>query len=88
VESLSGGRVIFSTGTLYGALRRLLDQGWIERVDETVSGGGAETGRPRKAYRLTQLGRRLLEAEASRLQSLATTAQLRLAGQFLGRGQA
>ena len=27
VESVSGGRVLLSTGTLYGALQRLLDQG-------------------------------------------------------------
>ena len=34
VESMSGGRVLLSTGTLYGALQRLLDNGWIERVEE------------------------------------------------------
>jgi DNA-binding PadR family transcriptional regulator len=34
VERLSGGRTSRSTGTLYGVLGRLLDQGWIERVDE------------------------------------------------------
>jgi DNA-binding PadR family transcriptional regulator len=78
VEALSMGRVIFSTGTLYGALRRLLDQGWIDRLDDGAPGGPDENGRPRKAYRLTRLGRRLLEAEAARLQSLARTAQLRL----------
>jgi len=26
--------VLLSTGTLYGALQRLLDNGWIERVEE------------------------------------------------------
>jgi len=34
VERMSGGRVKLSTGTLYGALRRLLDDAWIERVEE------------------------------------------------------
>ena len=34
VESMSSGRVLLSTGTLYGALQRLLDNGWIERVEE------------------------------------------------------
>jgi DNA-binding PadR family transcriptional regulator len=32
VKALSNGRIVFSTGTLYGALRRLLEQGWIRRV--------------------------------------------------------
>ena len=33
------GRVQLSTSTLYGAIRRLLDQGWIER-SEAASGLG------------------------------------------------
>lgn len=74
VEALSNGRVTFSTGTLYGALKRLLEQGWIERVDNTE----AEAGRPRKDYRLTDLGQRILSAEAARLESLAEAARLRL----------
>ena len=34
VEIFSAGRIRLSTGTLYGALSRLLDQDLIERVDE------------------------------------------------------
>ena len=30
VERMSDGRVVLSTGTLYGALQRLLRQGWID----------------------------------------------------------
>ncbi len=33
-EQMSNGRVRLSTGTLYGALRRLLEDGWIERLPE------------------------------------------------------
>src|SRR3982074_507811 len=47
VEEMSGGRVLLSTGTLYGALRRLLDEEWIERFEEQHSSRG------RQAYRLT-----------------------------------
>src|SRR5690349_20410034 len=54
VEALSQGRVAFSTGTLYGALKRLLEQGWIERFDNPEA---SESGRPRKDYKLTDLGR-------------------------------
>ena len=31
VQEMSNGQVTLSTGTLYGALRRLLQDGWIER---------------------------------------------------------
>ena len=74
VAALSDGRVQLSTGTLYGALKRLLDHDWIERFDETVV-----DGRERKAYRLTDLGRRIMEAEMTRLQSLVAVAQRRSA---------
>jgi len=80
VEALSEGRLSLSTGTLYGALKRLLGQGWIERVDETgAEDERGDPGRPRKAYRLTRLGRRSLEAEAARLQKLARATRIRLA---------
>lgn len=73
VESLSEGRVAFSTGTLYGALSRLLDQGWIERVEEEQA-----SGRTRKSYKLGELGRRILNAEMERLAGLVSVARLRL----------
>ena len=76
VETLSEGRVLLSTGTLYGALKRLLEAGWIDRTDDAESAGA---GRQRKVYTLTRLGRRLLEAEVERLQALVAVAQLRTA---------
>jgi DNA-binding PadR family transcriptional regulator len=75
VEALSNGRVQLSSGTLYGAIKRLLEQDWIERFDETEV-----NGRERKAYRLTDLGRRILKAETVRMQSLVTVAHQRAAG--------
>ncbi len=75
VETLSDGRVQLSTGTLYGAIKRLLEQEWIERFDETEV-----NGRERKAYRLTELGQRILKAETVRMQSLVTAAHQRAAG--------
>ena len=76
VEALSQGRVLFSTGTLYGALARLLDQGLVERLD----GDTGMTTRGRKTYRLTSLGRGVLVAETARLEQLSRAARLRLAG--------
>ena len=37
-EQMSEGRVRLSTGTLYGALRRLLEEDWIERFKVENSG--------------------------------------------------
>lgn len=80
VEALSRGKVRLSTGTLYEALARLLDQGLVERLDEPeVDGSGAHPGKPRKAYRLTRMGRRALDAERQRLQALLDAAHAVLA---------
>jgi DNA-binding PadR family transcriptional regulator len=73
VEEVSAGRVVLSTGTLYGALRRLLDDGWIERFEES------DTTRGRQAYRLSSKGRRTLQAEVGRLKQLTRVAALRAA---------
>lgn len=73
IEALSGGRVLLSTGTLYGALERLLDQGWIERVEEDAA------PRDRRTYRLTSLGRRNLQTEIDRMRHLTKLASLRIA---------
>jgi DNA-binding PadR family transcriptional regulator len=79
VEALSDGKVRLSTSTLYGALGRLLDQGLIERVpNDEGENTGPGPGLPRKAYILSETGRRVLEAETGRLQSLVAVAHLRL----------
>lgn len=74
VKALSDGRIVFSTGTLYGALRRLLDQGWIKRADDPEPN---HTDRERKAYALTERGRKILNGEIERLKSLLATAEQR-----------
>jgi DNA-binding PadR family transcriptional regulator len=77
VEDLSKGEVRLSTSTLYSALGRLLDQGLIERVSGDPE-SGSHPGLPRKAYVLSELGRRILEAETDRMQALTSIARLRL----------
>ncbi len=72
VKALSDGRVIFSTGTLYGALRRLLEQGWIQRATDPEPN---PTDRERKAYSLTERGRKVVSGEVERLRSLLVTAE-------------
>jgi DNA-binding PadR family transcriptional regulator len=77
VLSLSDGRVNLSAGTLYGALKRLLEQDWIERIDAAPP--PHTPGYPRKAYSLTDRGRSILNAEIARLRSLVEAARLRTA---------
>jgi DNA-binding PadR family transcriptional regulator len=76
VVELSRERVKLSTSTLYTAVGRLLDQGLIERLSDDEQDSGP--GLPRKSYTLTALGRRVLEAEAVRLQGMVKEARLRL----------
>jgi len=72
IEALSGGRVRLSTGTLYGALRRLLEYAWIERFEQE------DTAREKQAYRLTPAGRSYLQLELDRMKQLTRAAGARL----------
>jgi DNA-binding PadR family transcriptional regulator len=72
VEQISGGRVQLSTGTLYGAIRRLLEEGWIERYEQE------DTSRDKQAYRVTSIGRAQLHSEIARLRHLLQAAAIRL----------
>jgi DNA-binding PadR family transcriptional regulator len=72
IATLSRNRVELTTGTLYGALRRLLEDGWIERFDQP------DTSRDKQAYRLTATGRQQLECELDRMKQLTRIAAARL----------
>ena len=72
IETLSNGRVRLSTGTLYGALRRLLEDSWIERFVQT------DTSRDKQAYRITAIGREYLYLELNRMKQLTQAARVRL----------
>jgi DNA-binding PadR family transcriptional regulator len=77
VEAHSNGRVQLSTGTLYEALARLLDQELIERVDSTTDKDEQEQhpGRPRKSYHLTRWGLKVLQAEVERMRQMISVTQ-------------
>ena len=75
VRLISEQRVVLSAGTLYGALKRLLDLGWVERTIPAVID---EDERDRKEYRLTEVGRKMLEMEVSRHRKMVAVADLRL----------
>jgi PadR family transcriptional regulator, regulatory protein PadR len=72
VEKFSHGRVRLSTGTLYGVLRRLLADRWIERFEQ------ADTSRDKQAYKLTREGQLRLDTELDRMRELTRAATVRL----------
>jgi DNA-binding PadR family transcriptional regulator len=72
VAALSENRVHLSTGTLYTALKRLLDDGWIEQIDEL------DAPRGRKAYQLTPSGRAAVHQETTRITALSALAHRQL----------
>jgi DNA-binding PadR family transcriptional regulator len=72
IQEISNERVILSTGTLYGALRRLLEEGLIERFQQ------ADKSRDKQAYKLTFEGRCLLQKEVERMRQLTRAATARM----------
>ncbi|OKI24745.1 PadR family transcriptional regulator [Streptomyces sp. CB03911] len=73
IAAISGGRVRMRTGTLYGALDRLLQQGLIRVESEEVV-----DGRARRTYALADAGRTALATEADRLRAVVAEADRRL----------
>jgi DNA-binding PadR family transcriptional regulator len=66
VQEVTDGRVRLGVGTLYENLKRLLDHGLIERAGEEDVG----RAQPRKLYRIAGAGRRALDRERGRLNSM------------------
>ena len=74
VSELSGGEVRLSTGTLFGALDRLVESGLVEAGEEEKV-----EGRVRRSYTLTQDGHAALSAEAARMRRAAQVVETRVA---------
>jgi DNA-binding PadR family transcriptional regulator len=73
VESLTGGAVRMGPGTLYGSIGRMVSSGLIE---EAARGRGrSEEDERRRFYRMTTLGRRVLESELDRLARVVALAR-------------
>jgi DNA-binding PadR family transcriptional regulator len=65
-------KVRLSAGTLYSAVRRMLEQGLIEELRESPEPDNED--QRRRYYRLTRLGRRVAGAEARRLRDMLSQA--------------
>jgi DNA-binding PadR family transcriptional regulator len=75
IEAFSGGRVVLGPGTLYGAIKRLLDLDLVADVAEPPRDESADPRR--RYYRITPLGRRALELEARQLSTVLDVARLK-----------
>ena len=73
VKRRTDGKVRLGAGTLYGAIKRLLEKGIIAETDERPDPELNE-GR-RRYYRLTDFGQRVLRVDVSRLNQLVQQAR-------------
>jgi len=64
------GKVRLWPATLYGTLKRLIDEGLIEESDERPAPELDDARR--RYYRLTRLGKRVIDAESKRLEELVS----------------
>jgi DNA-binding PadR family transcriptional regulator len=75
VAERTDGKVRMSPGTLYGSIRKMLDDGLIEELFRRAGQAGADDPR-RRYYRVTKFGRAVAAAEAARLTALLHHARL------------
>lgn len=73
VERLTAGATRMGPGTLYGTVKRLLASGLIEEADERPD--PALDDERRRYYRITRLGKRVLQAESARMATLLAAAR-------------
>jgi DNA-binding PadR family transcriptional regulator len=73
VSARTDGKVRLSAGTLYSAIRRMLEQGLIEELRESPD--PASDDERRRYYGLTGLGRDVAAAEARRLSDMLAQAR-------------
>ena len=73
VDERSEGKMRLGPGTLYGSIKRMLNDGLIEEMDERPD--PELDDERRRYYRLSDLGRRVAVAEAERLDRLVKSAR-------------
>ena len=81
VATRTNGALKLSPGTLYGSIRRMLDEGFIVELSDRQRPD--EDDERRRYYRITAFGRAVAQAEAARLATLLR--QAKAAGLVPGR---
>lgn len=69
-KEISEGKVVIGAGTMYGATSNMIKKSWIEEIQEE-----AKDERGKRAYKLTEVGKQVLEQELARLENLVSTAK-------------
>jgi DNA-binding PadR family transcriptional regulator len=72
VARRTDGEIRLTASTLYAAVKRLLDNGWIEELRQRPRAGDDAR---RRYYRLTPRGRHAAQTEALRIERLAGMAR-------------
>jgi DNA-binding PadR family transcriptional regulator len=73
VAERTGGKLKLNPGTLYTTIRRLLSDGLIAELDERPD--PEQDDERRRYYSLTPFGRKVVRAEAARLEDLVSMAR-------------
>jgi DNA-binding PadR family transcriptional regulator len=73
VEERTGGDVRLGPGTLYGSLKRLLENGLVDECGERAD--PAMGDERRRYYRITKFGLSVARAEAQRMDAVVRTAR-------------
>ena len=72
IAERSEGKVKLSPGTLYGSIKQMLEEGFIEEV----AGRAREDDERRRYYRITRDGREAARQEMARMSALLNHARL------------
>jgi DNA-binding PadR family transcriptional regulator len=75
VSERTRGKVRLWPATLYGTIKRLIEAGLIQESDERPAPELDDARR--RYYRLTRLGKRVLDAETARLRELVSIVELK-----------
>ncbi len=68
ISAMTDGEVDLDAGNLYRSLRRLMEDGWIEKAERRPAPESDDERR--RYYRLTETGRRIASTEARRMDGL------------------
>lgn len=73
IAASTENKIRLGPATLYSSIRRLVENGLI--IESSHRGHSEADDQRRRYYRLTELGRRVAEAEATRMAELVRTAR-------------
>jgi len=76
VAERTGGEMRLSPGTLYGSIKRMLEQGLVVELRQKDRPDAPNDDERRRYYRLTPFGRKVAKAEAARLSDMVEQARV------------